>query len=187
MNPAAQHTLAEPRLLAVDFTSWTGRHLRVTEGDSNGALVYLADLKLRKPHMIFQAEGTARLPATVTFHSFSRTIDVNINGQDIPVRQKGTFKYEIAFESPALGGTVLTWKNPRYLKPFDLECYDENGVVFAKFVPSSSWSCKKAGRIELYQACSTRSGLTDEVVVTGLALAYHIFTQTVAANAGAAS
>ncbi|OOF95311.1 hypothetical protein ASPCADRAFT_207794 [Aspergillus carbonarius ITEM 5010] len=165
------------RSLNVDFTSWTGKHLEVTEGDLTKTLVYAADLNLRKPHMVFQATGSARLPATVTFHAFSRTIDIEINGHSIPFKPRGTFKYEVPFESPTLG-QVFTWRNPHSMKPWDLECRDEQNTVVARFIPSTSWSQTKAGRLELDGLDSAL--LTDEVVVTGLALAYYIITQTLA-------
>ncbi|PYI05502.1 hypothetical protein BO78DRAFT_145023 [Aspergillus sclerotiicarbonarius CBS 121057] len=170
-----------PRTLNVDFTSWTGKHLEVTEGDATqSTLVYAADLNFRKPHMVFQATGSARLPATVIFHAFSRTIDIDINGHQIPFKPRGTFKYEVAFESPALGGKVLTWRNPHYMKPMDLECRDEQDTVIARFIPNNSWSRTKAGRLDLGPLDS--GPLTDEVVVTGLALAYYILSQMTATS-----
>ncbi|RAL14724.1 uncharacterized protein BO97DRAFT_404203 [Aspergillus homomorphus CBS 101889] len=181
--------VAPNRVLNVDFTSWTGKHLEVTEGDSsspNKTLVYAADLNFRKPHMVFQATGSARLPATVNFHAFSRAIDVNINGHEIAFKPKGMLKYEAPFESPALGGKVLRWKNPKYSNPSYLECSDEHDTVIAKFVPSSAWKLTKAGHLELDGRLPT-GPLTDEVVVTGLALAYYIMVQTRGASGASAA
>ncbi|PWY95417.1 hypothetical protein BO94DRAFT_226842 [Aspergillus sclerotioniger CBS 115572] len=163
------------RSLNVDFTSWTGKHLEVTEGDT---LVYSADLNLRKPHMVFQATGSARLPATVSFHAFTRAIDIDINGRQIPFKPRGTFEYEVPFDSPTVG-SVFTWRNPHSMKPWDLECRDEQGTVVARFIPSTSWSRTKAGRLELDGLLGS-GPIIDEVVVTGLALAYYIITQTLA-------
>ncbi|KAL4863238.1 hypothetical protein BDV12DRAFT_202322 [Aspergillus spectabilis] len=78
--------LEQARTFQVDLTSWSGRHVRITEGHSDGPLVYAADLKPCKPHMLFQASGTSQLPATVIFRNFSRTIETNIDGEDIPMK-----------------------------------------------------------------------------------------------------
>ncbi|PYI28974.1 beta-lactamase/transpeptidase-like protein [Aspergillus indologenus CBS 114.80] len=174
--------MSRTRSLTVDFTSWTGKHLEVTEGLPNQrTLVYAADLNFRKPHMIFQATGSARLPATVTFHSFSRSIDVSVNGHQIAFKPHGLFKYEASFQSPALNGRVLTWKNPKYMNPAYLECRDEHGAVVATFIPNRGWRMTKAGRLELDLRLPS-GPVTDEVVVTGLALAYYIIVQTIAAR-----
>ncbi|RAL05399.1 uncharacterized protein BO80DRAFT_421446 [Aspergillus ibericus CBS 121593] len=167
--------MATTRTFNVDFTSWTGKHLQVTESDAQNTLVYAADLNFRKPQMVFQATGSARLPATVTFHTFSRTIDIDINGYHIPFKPRGSFKYQVPFASPALG-KVLTWRNPYSMRPWELECRDEQNTLIARFIPSNSWSCTKAGRLELGPLESGPS--TDEVVVTGLALAYYLISQT---------
>ncbi|PYH82735.1 beta-lactamase/transpeptidase-like protein [Aspergillus uvarum CBS 121591] len=177
--------MSQTRSLNVDFTSWTGKHLEVTEGLPNqSTLVYAADLNFCKPHMIFQATGSARLPATVNFHSFSRSIDVSVNGHQIAFKPHGVFKYEASFQSPALNGRVLTWKNPKYLNPAYLECRDEHGAVVATFIPNRGWTMTKAGRLELDLRLPS-GPVTDEVVVTGLALAYYIIVQTIAARGSA--
>ncbi|PYH43744.1 uncharacterized protein BP01DRAFT_358187 [Aspergillus saccharolyticus JOP 1030-1] len=174
--------MSPTRSLNVDFTSWTNKHLAVTEGPSGAAtLVYAADLNCRKPHMIFQATGSARLPATVNFHAFSRSIDVTVNGHQIAFKPHGLFKYEAAFESPALGGPVLTWSNPKYMNPAYLECRDAHGVVLARFIPHRGWTMTKAGCLEIDPQVPS-GPVTDEVVVTGLALAYYIIIQNTAAT-----
>ncbi|KAL6229636.1 hypothetical protein BDW75DRAFT_224807 [Aspergillus navahoensis] len=176
-----------PRGLEVSFTSWSGRHMRVTEGTHEGPLVYAADLKNRKPHMLLQATGTAHLPATVIFHSFSRTIDITIDGQGMPMRPTSRWKHEYGFTSHALNGKHLTWKRSDW-KRMNLECVDENGVVFAKWMSHSSWSKKKTGRLEIYEpAAPGGKGVADELVVTGLANVHLQQMQTAGANAASAS
>ncbi|KAL4899462.1 hypothetical protein BDW74DRAFT_163470 [Aspergillus multicolor] len=179
-----------PRGLEVSFTSWTGRHLRVTSETTDGPLVYAADLKNRKPHMLFQATGTAHLPATVIFHSFSRTIDVTINGQEMPLRPMSKWKAEYGFDSHALQGKHLSWKRGKCWKALNLECVDEAGTVFATWKAHSTWSGKKAGRLEILEpAMPGGKGVVDELVVTGLANVYLQMMQTMSASsaAGAAS
>ncbi|KAL4925337.1 uncharacterized protein BDV17DRAFT_272429 [Aspergillus undulatus] len=175
-----------PRTLDVAFTSWSGRHMRVCENTPEGPLVYAADLHNRKPHMIFQAEGTANLPATVTFHSFSRNIDMNINGNESVMRSTSKWKYEFGFESRALGGKKLTWKREKSWVSMNLECVDEAGTVYAHFKSGKSWSGKKAGKLEILKAAEAGGkAVTDELVVTGLANIYLQLMQTMSANSAA--
>ncbi|KAL3473233.1 hypothetical protein BJX99DRAFT_234107 [Aspergillus californicus] len=179
-------TASYPRGLEVSFTGWTGRHMSVTEDTHDGPVVYAADLKNRKPHMLFQATGTARLPATVVFHSFSRTIDVTVNGQEIPLHPNSIWKCEHGFESIALAGKKLTWKKASAWKFLDMECVDEAGVLYATFKGHKGWSAKKTGRLEMLEPCKAgEKGLADEIVVTGVAKVYLQITQTVGANAAA--
>ncbi|KAL4771832.1 hypothetical protein BDW60DRAFT_188482 [Aspergillus nidulans var. acristatus] len=179
---------SHPRSLEVSFTSWSGRHMRITEGTHEGPLVYAADLKTRRPHMLFQATGTARLPATVVFHNFSRTIDITINGEELPMRPTSHWKHEYGFNSRALQGKHLTWKRSRGWTRTNLECVDENGAVFAKWIAHSGWSVKKSGRLEIYEPAAVgEKKVADELVVTGLANVYLLQMQTKSANAAAGS
>ncbi|KAL2813349.1 hypothetical protein BDW59DRAFT_154853 [Aspergillus cavernicola] len=175
-----------PRGLEVVFTSWTGRHMRVTEATHDGPLVYAADLKNRKPNMIFQAEGTAQLPATVIFHTFSRNIDINIDGKEMVMRSASSWRYEFGFDSIALGGKRLTWKNTSRWTWLNMECLDDSGAVYATFKAHKGWSGKKTGRLELQEACRAGGkGLVDEIVVTGLANVYIQIAQAVSSNSAA--
>ncbi|KAL3451399.1 hypothetical protein BJX65DRAFT_267860 [Aspergillus insuetus] len=176
-----------PRTLDVAFTSWTGRHLRVCENTSDGALVYSADLKTRKPHMLFKAEGSSQLPASVIFHSFSRTIDVTVNGNEISLKPTSKWKYEFAFDSPAFGGKTLVWKKSSAWKFLNIECVDETtGTVYARFSMHKGLSAKKAGTLQLLQPCaSAPAALVDELVVTALADVQLQMSQVAAANSAA--
>ncbi|KAI9373921.1 hypothetical protein BJX61DRAFT_541283 [Aspergillus egyptiacus] len=168
------------RRLEVVFTSWSGRHLRVTEDTPSRPLVYAGDLKTRKPQMIF--------------HNFSSIIDISINGEEIPMRTVSKWKYEYGYDSPALGGTKLIWRRGRsWTKWLDLECVDESGAtVYARFLTGSSWSLKKAGWLEILEPVTTMTtgsnskGLVDELVVTGLANVYLQLMQNLSASAAAA-
>lgn len=70
----------------------------------------------------------------------------------------------------------------------DLECVDENGVVFAKWMAHTGWSVKKSGRLEIYEPAAVGGKeIADELVVTGLANVYLLQIQTNSANAAAGS
>ncbi|KAL4803087.1 hypothetical protein BDV18DRAFT_145104 [Aspergillus unguis] len=188
-DPTQQFQSHQPsRGLEVTFTSCSGRHLKVTENTSDGPIVYSADLKSRKPHMIFQSNGTAHLPATVKFHNFSRAIDVSIHGEEMPMAAKcWTFKHEYSFTSHAVSGKSFFWRKAswRYLH---LQCVDESGTVFATFRSHKSWSGKKAGRLEIMPAAAEGGqGLVDELVVTGLADVYYQMMQAMAASGTSAA
>ncbi|KAL5337402.1 hypothetical protein BJX70DRAFT_369738 [Aspergillus crustosus] len=179
-----------PLGLEVEFTSWSGRHMRVTEGTRDGPLAYSADLKNRKPNMIFKAEGSANLPATVTFHTFSRSVDISINGEEFAMRTFSIWKCDFGFHSPALGGKHIIWKRPSSwnLKCMNIQCTDENGTVYARFESHSGWSGKKCGRLNILEpAAAGGKAFVDELVVTGLANVYLQIQTMMAANGSAAS
>ncbi|KAL2858508.1 hypothetical protein BJY01DRAFT_241837 [Aspergillus pseudoustus] len=159
--------------------------MRVTEETHDDALVYAADVKTRKPHMIFQATGTSDLPATVVFHNLSWTIDVSTNGEEMPMRPGSKSKLEYSFDSRALGGRWLTWKRSKGSKYFDLDCVDETGeVVYASWRAYKTGSGKKTGRTEILQPAAEVAGdkgFTDELAVTGLANVYVQIMMIVAA------
>ncbi|OJJ07254.1 hypothetical protein ASPVEDRAFT_46605 [Aspergillus versicolor CBS 583.65] len=176
-----------PRAYEVTFTSWSGRHMRITEETREGPLAYTADLHNRKPHIIFQAEGTANLPATVTYHNFRSTIDLSINGADLSLRSESKWKHQYAFDSLAIQGKHLVWKSRSC--SMNMECTDESGNVYAKFTAhNKGWSGKKAGRLEIFPAAAVGGkGLADELVVTCLANVYLILQRTTAANSAASA
>ncbi|KAL4919192.1 hypothetical protein BDW62DRAFT_179615 [Aspergillus aurantiobrunneus] len=172
--------------LEVAFTSWSGRHLRVTENTREGPLVYAADLKSHRPHMRFQAQGTANLPATVTFHSFSRRVDITINGHELPMHSERMLKHAYGFDSRALGGKHLVWKRSMSWVSIKLHCVDSSGTEYATFSSHRSLSGKRAGRLEILQpAAAGGKAATDELVVTGLANLSMVLRQNSAAAAGA--
>ncbi|KAL6228913.1 hypothetical protein BDW75DRAFT_246201 [Aspergillus navahoensis] len=162
-------------------------HLRVCENDETGPIVYSADLKNRKPHMLFQAEGTDHLPAAVTFHSSSWSIDISINSyNEIALRPTSKWRYEFAFASPALDGKNLTWKKSSRWEYLNIECVDDAGTMYAQFNMHKGLSAKKAGKMELLPPCtSAPKALVDDIVVTGLADVYLQLTQTLSANSAA--
>lgn len=169
---------SSPRAYEVTFTSWSGRHMRVTEETRDGPLAYAADLHNRRPHMIFQAQGTANLPATVTFHNFSSKIDVRINGGDLPFRSESKWKDAYGFDSRSVPGNKhLVWKNNGiYTSNI---CTDKSGTVYAKFTEHKGWSGKRAGRLEIFQPAAVGGkALVDELVVTGLATVYLMIIQS---------
>jgi hypothetical protein len=172
------HAMTSPKGYEIVRTSWTGRHLRVTEDTADGPLAYSADLRTRKPHMLIQAEGTASLPTTVVFPSSdggSDIIDISLDGdEDMPMRKARTsiWHSEFRFRSRAIGGMELTWRRPsRWLMPLVLECVDKtSGSIYARFNSHGDWSEKKAGRLEVLDvAASVGKALMDEIVVTVLA------------------
>ncbi|KAL3455233.1 hypothetical protein BJX64DRAFT_297890 [Aspergillus heterothallicus] len=183
-NSSSLQIQSIPRALEVSFTSISGRHMRVTSETPNGPLLYAADLRTRKPHMLFQETGfpTSTLPASVIFHNFSWTIDATINGANIPMRPVSKARMEYGFTSRALGGggnRRLTWKMPQGARDLDLDCVEEKtGSVFATWRAHKGWSGRKAGRMEILQPAVEAAmvagdkGAVDELVVTGLANVY---------------
>ncbi|KAI9926215.1 hypothetical protein ASPWEDRAFT_30608 [Aspergillus wentii DTO 134E9] len=165
----------------VDFTSWKLRHLNVTLGDRDGPLVYKADLTNRKPHMKFQIGQGETSFATVVFRAWKPLIEINIKGQDIVLQRKTRRIREGIYESPNLG-TTLTWQNPNTRKLFDFDCTSRNGALLARFTANQTWSMTKAGRLEIFGEKAANGEILDELVVTGLAVAYWALCEHIAIN-----
>jgi hypothetical protein len=145
-------------------------------------VLYTVDLHLRKPNMIFKSGSTENTIGTVGFPSLSSKIKTRVHDQDITLDVKMTFKTgfkrEITYESPALQNSRLTWRSKSCFKVFDFECLDEMSVPLAKFTAHSSLTLTKAGRFDFFGSRASSGIVMDEVLVTGLALAYYTVIQT---------
>lgn len=186
-KPGYQH--GKPRTLEVKFTSWSKRHLRITEGSIEGPLVYAADLHKRKPNIVFQATGASQVPATVSFHTWSSAVDISIDGDKTTSRTTRVLKSDREFASRGLAGRTLTWKRKSYLSfSSDFECVDPAGKVLATFYSHKGISMTRTGRFQIVGPEVLQSKrATDEVIVSGIAHVYlEYIARSSAAGAGAA-
>lgn len=188
--PQSYHTQAPSRTLQVDFTDWKGRHIHVSEAGPEAPVLYTVDIHMRKPNMVFKTGETGSTFATIDFPTFSSKIKAHIHGHEITLHVKmglrSGFKAGITYESPALQSACLTWRSKSCFKIFDFECLDEKSVPLAQFTPHNSWSVKKLGRLELFGTRASSGVGMDEVVVTGLALAYYTLISVTSINVAAA-
>ncbi|KAL9006048.1 MAG: hypothetical protein Q9180_009771, partial [Flavoplaca navasiana] len=89
-----------PRILHIYLDGLTHRHLTITDMDKSRPLYKIdqnsGTLFSSKPHMtISQASSSSTTPpttiGTVTFHSWSRSIDLELHGRPIPFEPEGIF------------------------------------------------------------------------------------------------
>lgn len=186
-SPQSDNAQEGTRTLKIDFTGWAQRHIQITEVGPEGSVLYSIDTHLLKPHMVFKRGLTEEVIATVDLPSFRWRIKTCVHGQDITLFMKVKMglktgiHQETTFESPALGSTTLTWRSHSYFRLFDFECLDEKSLPLAKCTPTASWNGKQGGQFDLYGTSASSGDAMDELVVTGLALAYYnlIMTGTV--------
>ncbi|KAF7597178.1 hypothetical protein BBP40_009518 [Aspergillus hancockii] len=173
--PQPYHTQSAARTLKVDFTSWTTRHLNITDAGNPGSAISTVDIHTRKPQLVFKSGPTDAQFATVEYRSLKPEIDIKLHGRDIHLRVETRLKHETTYPSIAFPNTYLTWKSTSAVKYLDFECIDENGVVVAKFNPHSSLSMKKLGQLDILVPSATQGAAMDELMLTGVAFMYYVY------------
>ncbi|KAI4169970.1 MAG: hypothetical protein LQ346_008914, partial [Caloplaca aetnensis] len=107
-----------PRILHIYRDGITSRHMTITDMDKSHPLYQMdqnsGSLFSSKPHMtISQPSRSPNTPATtigtVTFHNWSRTIDLEFHGLPVSFESEGIFTRAYAFQSPAFGER-LRWE-----------------------------------------------------------------------------
>ncbi|KAL2826427.1 hypothetical protein BDW59DRAFT_160948 [Aspergillus cavernicola] len=182
--PQSYHTRSVSRSLHIDFTGWTQKPLRITDGGPNGPVVYTVDLTNRKPEMkVFAADEHQAPFATATLNVSSSKIEIQLYNHDITMSVKSRLKKEGIYESPSLENAPLMWKS-RSMKLFDFELRDGNSIPLAQFNPHPSWSLRKAGRLDCFGPSVSNGQLMEEIMVTAFALIHSTNIQLEAATAG---
>ncbi|KAL8898091.1 MAG: hypothetical protein Q9192_002258 [Flavoplaca navasiana] len=112
--PAPNYTT--PRILHIYLDGVTHRHLTITDMDKSRPLYTISQnsgtLFSSKPHMTISQASTSppTTTGTVTFHSWSRSIDLEVHGRSIPFEPEGIFTRAYAYNSPAFG-QKLRWES----------------------------------------------------------------------------
>ncbi|KAE8153703.1 hypothetical protein BDV25DRAFT_148987 [Aspergillus avenaceus] len=185
--PQPHHTQAPSRSFQVAFTSWTTRHISVTEMGPIGSAIYTVDLHTRKPQMIFKL-GTADAPYVTVEHRTMKTeVDIHFPGHKITLPIKARLKYKTTFASHALPNAQWTWRSTGAMKFLDFECTDQNSMAVARFKPASTWSMHKMGQMELVGPVANGGPVFDEVMITGIAFAYYVYLTHMGAGGTAAA
>lgn len=109
--------------------------------------------------------ATGGLAGTISFHSFLRSMDIEIHGRPFSLDKPGVFSNGHEFQSQATGG-ILKWKRDGVFSGGDLICVDQNQQELAVF-EISRWALKKDGKFEI--APMIQGLLFDEVMITGIA------------------
>ncbi|MDI1488191.1 MAG: hypothetical protein OHK93_007465 [Ramalina farinacea] len=178
------------RTFDMNYKNWKMCGVHVTDTATN-TILYKADLRLRKPHIILtfpnDSQGSAPL-GTVTYHYTSFRIDTTVRGHALTLHPfKFCGRKGHTFASRALNGQTLRWKCER--GGTNLLCVDERDVPLARY-RFSCFSLKKCGSMELLGERWRRdgdgdgdeaTGLLDEVMVTGAAMIEWVYTMRMSA------
>ncbi|KAL9628563.1 MAG: hypothetical protein Q9204_005810 [Flavoplaca sp. TL-2023a] len=162
-----------PLILHIYLDGLTQRHQTITDMDKSHPLYTISQnsgsLFSSKPHMkISQASSTPPTTiGTATFHSWSRSIDLELHGHAIPFEPEGSFTRAYAYNSPAVG-QKLRWEADG-VSGADLVLVNVTGEWIARF-DASLWSMSKTGKIHIVNGGITGTAL-DEIVVSGCAMA----------------
>lgn len=143
---------------------------------------------MRKPHLeFFRPDSSARF-ATATFHVLSTSVDLEINKREMQLKTKGFLKDSYTFE--ATSGRQLTWQSKSKMSLTDLVCVDAEGSQVATYVGKIGW--KDIGSLEIITGVTGEAGekataSLDELLVTGMVVAYQKLTAAAAVGSSAAS
>jgi len=167
--PQPHHTRAPSRNLQFEYTNWKGTGIRVTDL-SQGNLLYTADVKILKPHLIVKTVSPAEtVMGTVAFHILRSQIDLQVYGSTIALHRKGALHIYFTYISPTYHDKRLNWRSKSSFQCFDFSCETEDGESLARF-STRSWNIKKIGQLEVFGQMGQDGDFMDEMVVAVLAL-----------------
>ena len=161
------------RILHVYHQGLSHRHTQVLDSDKVTPIYTInsnsGGLFSSKPHMTILNATTGAVVGTVTFHSMSSDIDIEIHGRPITFNKPGAFTSAHQFQSLATGNT-FKWKRDGVFSGGDLKCIDTTEQVVATF-ELSNWAMKKDGKFEI--APMVHGPFFDEIMITGIAAMEH--------------
>ncbi|KAI4088977.1 MAG: hypothetical protein LQ344_005729 [Seirophora lacunosa] len=172
-----------PRILHIYRDGLTHRHMTITDMDKSHPLYQMdqnsGSAFSSKPHMTISQPssrpgggGGGNTPAvvgTATFHTWSRTIDLELHGRPVPFESEGFFTRAYAYASPAFGER-LRWECDGVWGA-DLVLVNARKEWIARF-DASLFSMTKTGKIHVVHGGITGAAL-DEIVVSGCAMMQH--------------
>ncbi|KAL9003255.1 MAG: hypothetical protein Q9188_003870 [Gyalolechia gomerana] len=173
-----------PRVLHIYRDGITHRHMTITDEakhlplykiDQNSGGVFSS-----KPHMTIVNPSSNQTIGTATFHSWSRTIDLELHGRPIPFESEGIFTRSYAFSSPAFGER-LRWECDGIFGA-DLVLVNGRKEWIAKF-DASLFSMSKTGKLHVVNG-SINGVALDEIVVSGTAMVQHERRRRAASSGG---
>ncbi|KAL8716695.1 MAG: hypothetical protein Q9225_005993 [Loekoesia sp. 1 TL-2023] len=168
-----------PRVLHIYRDGLTHRHMTITD-EAKSLPLYKIDQNSgsafsSKPHMtITQPSSTSSNPTasvigTVTFHNWSRTVDLEFHGHPVPFEPEGIFTRSYGYSSPAFGER-LRWECDGIFGS-DLVLVNQRKEWIARF-DASLFSMSKTGKIHVSNGGINGVAL-DEIVVSGCAMVQH--------------
>ena len=164
--PQPHHTQAPFRTLHIMYENWCMNGIRIHDTDKS-TLLYTLKRHLRTPHLTLESASSAATVGTAILHFHTSRVDITVNEAAVSMTSHGFWQKSYKWSSPALEGATVTWKCNN--SNLDLVCVDEQEIAIARF-RYSNWSLKKCGSFEILGPKAGTVQLTEEMLVTGLAL-----------------
>lgn len=175
-QPIPDPATLPPRILPLYRDGTWNSGMRLLDSDKTTVL-YTANTHFRKPQLqITRPAPAGRAPGAVmeilvgsaTFHSLSRTIDLQVGTSTILFEPAGLMRCAYFFHSRCSGVGRLKWEYPSTFSS-NLELVTANGQWLARFVHTRmAWT--KKGSLEMAPGVEMGTELWDEVIVSGLAM-----------------
>ena len=125
----SQHSTNTTTLHISGYKSYTVSTTPSSEGSegSGSGLYTIALHSISRPHVIITSTSTGKDVGSITFHPFSRSISLVVNGLESEIKHKGVFKSGYIYASPTLH-QQLEWKGGA-----TSTLIDEKGNAVARF------------------------------------------------------
>ena len=164
-NADYRNTAPSPRTFHIYHEGLSGRKQTVMENDKTTKAYDVQSHTFSKPHIKITSGGaTGHEVGAVTFHHFSRTLDLVINGKQTQLEPEGWFTRSFSFMSSI---AKLRWEHTSVWGG-SLACVTDKGEWLARF-DRSYFALKKDGKLEIVNSQLPQE-LVDELVVSGLAM-----------------
>ncbi|KAL6720335.1 hypothetical protein ACLMJK_002256 [Lecanora helva] len=169
-NPSYGQPQPQSRVLHIYREGITHRHARIVDSDKQTQL-YRVDMNSggcfsSKPHLKIYASATGNQVGTVTFHTWSSSMDLTIQGRPVLLKKSGFMTSAHEFNSIATGGS-FKWKKDGMFSGGNLLCLDQQDQLIARF-RICNWAMSKEGKFEL--SPGVNGMLMDEIVTSGIAM-----------------
>ncbi|KAJ5786255.1 uncharacterized protein N7503_011467 [Penicillium pulvis] len=162
--------------LQIDF-KWGNFKSLVSDINKPDEPLYIIKYKLfSSKQIIYKSASTKDVIGTSSIHMVSIDADYECRGRrDTLVAQKRfktLYTHRSGFlKNPQGQPAVMTWTGDVGASKWDFVCTDEQQMPVAKFT-ANLWGIKKIGKIELMGPSSNEEGVRDEMLITGMTLAY---------------
>lgn len=151
---------------------FSSRHMTIKDEAKNQPLYQIdqnsGGMFSSKPHMTVRNPSSGQAIGTATYHSWSRTVDLEVHGRPIAFESSGIFTRSYNFSSPAFGER-MKWECDGFWGA-DLVLVNSRNDWIAKF-DASLFSMSKAGKLHVVNG-SINGVALDEIVVSGAAMVH---------------
>lgn len=176
---------ATSNTLIIHFKDWRSRHGELLDS-ATSTTIYTSEHRWGNPTFALHGSGGEEhheTPiATGTRGTLSNKYALSISEQDIELASRKKWACgcgDVPYSSPAFGDRTLTWTSQSKWRRAELVCEDDQGKAIAKVSVGAGimmWG-RVRGEIEFAEGAVETDAQRDEIVATGLCLAYRKMMQ----------